>query len=318
MKDKICIIGCGSIGFRHLESILKNKNQLEIYIFEKIQINIINILSFIKDNNKYNHQIKISKLFNIRFLKIDILIISTNSDVRFKIIDLFFKKNNMANKIILEKLVSQNLDDFKKILKIQEYRNTNIYVNCSRRMFSSYKKLKKNINKRKIKKLKVTGSNWGLASNSIHMIDLFGYLSGKIISYQSNCIIDKITPSKRKGFYDFYGKININIDKFTSITMIDKKLNKNYFLIEIIGDDFRYLINESNQIIDYKDKCYELKNIKKEFKTEMQSSLSIKYLNKNISLTKIKESFIYHKILIDMFDSYFQKNYKNKNKYYIT
>ena len=37
--------------------------------------------------------------------------------------------------------------------------------------------------------------------NSIHIIDLFGFLSGKINNFTSTCNIEKILPSKRKGFY---------------------------------------------------------------------------------------------------------------------
>ena len=183
MKNKICIIGCGSIGFRHFESILKNKSKLKIYIFEKQQINIKKILKYLECNNQYNHEIITSKNFNINYCKFDILIIATNSDLRLKIINNFYKNNNTVKKIILEKLVTQNLNDFKEIIRIQKIRKIDIYVNCSRRMFGSYKKLKKIINNRRIKKIKAVGSNWGLASNSIHILDLFGFLSGKINNY---------------------------------------------------------------------------------------------------------------------------------------
>jgi len=318
LKNKICIIGCGSIGFRHLESFLKNKNKLKIYIFEKKQINIQKILNYLKNNNPNNHTIIISKVFNINKHKFEILIIATNSDLRLKIINDFYKNKNIVDKIILEKLVTQNLNDFKEIINIKKEKKINIYVNCSRRMFSSYKKLKEIINNRKIKKIKAIGSNWGLASNSIHIIDLFGFLSGKINNFTSTCNIEKILPSKRKGFYDFYGEININIDKSSKIIMIDKKSKKNNFIIEVSGEDFKYIINESNHKITYKDKYYNLNHIKKEFKTEMQSNLSIKYLNKYIKLTKIDESYNYHQILINTFDLYFKTKFKNKNKYFIT
>mgnify|MGYP006178557483 FL=1 len=318
MKNKICIIGCGNIGFRHLESFLKNKNKLKIYFFEKNKICIQKILIYLQNNNPHNHKIMISKVFNISKHKFEILIIATNSELRLKIINNFYKKKNIAGKIILEKLVTQNLNDFKKIINIKKEKKINIYVNCSRRMFSSYKKLKEIINNRKIKRITAIGSNWGLASNSIHIIDLFGFLSGKINNFTSTCNIEKILPSKRKGFYDFYGEININIDKSSKIIMIDKKSKKNNFVIEITGEDFKYIVNESNHTITCKDKYYNLDYIKKEFKSEMQSNLSIKYLNKYIKLTKIDESYNYHQILIKTFDLYFKTKFKNKNKYLIT
>ena len=85
---RILIIGCGNIGFRHFQSILKLSKNMEIILYDK-EIN--NYQIFLKEFNKKNIIQKKIKVKTIKSLnkinkKINFAIISTNSYERPKLI----------------------------------------------------------------------------------------------------------------------------------------------------------------------------------------------------------------------------------------
>ena len=40
-KFKVLIYGCGNIGFRHLQGIVKSNNNIDIYVYDKSNIAIV-------------------------------------------------------------------------------------------------------------------------------------------------------------------------------------------------------------------------------------------------------------------------------------
>ena len=111
-KDSILIIGIGNIGSRHLESLVKS-SKCKIFVFDssKKQIN--------KIKKKYRN--KLYYLKNLEDIKEEIflVIISTNADIRHKILYKVLERMNVKN-VLLEKIVFQKLSyfqNFKKIIK---------------------------------------------------------------------------------------------------------------------------------------------------------------------------------------------------------
>jgi len=318
MVDNICIIGCGNIGFKHLESILKFKKKLNIIIVEKNSDRQKKIINSLNNSFRYSHSIKFYKYIKFSLLNFKLLIVSTNSDTRKDILCNFFTKKNSAETILLEKILAPNLSNLNKIVEIINNRKIKSYVNCARRMYKSYQVLKKMIGKRKILQFNVKGSNWGLASNSIHMLDLFGYLYGNFSNVKSSHDLKKIYPSKRRRFYELRGKIKIIINNSSTITMEDLINKKNKFEIEIVGKNFKYTVKEFENKVIYNDKVKNLINKVHLFDVPFQSSLTSELLYKKIKLTSLYESYKYHKILIKLFDSYFKMFKKNNTNYLIT
>ena len=58
----------------------------------------------------------------------------------------------------------------------------------------------------------IFGENWGLSCNSLHFIDLICYLTdSNIISINTSGVSDKIMSSKRAGFIEFTGSIDVKL-----------------------------------------------------------------------------------------------------------
>ena len=139
---KILLIGCGSIGNRHIESILnlKTKTQIFITIIEK---NIKNINKKIFDFKKNFYVSIFQNEIPKESYKYDLCIISTNSSDRLFILNKI--KKFKFRTIILEKLLADNLNNLIKLKKIMKKMNVkNVYVNTPRRYMNVFKNIKKN------------------------------------------------------------------------------------------------------------------------------------------------------------------------------
>ena len=169
-KIDICLIGLGNIGFRHLQSLLKIKylNRLDI-----IDISFKDdFLKKIKKLNKYSVNINYERNYNSLLTKYDFLIISTNSDVRFKSL-INFLKNSFATNIILEKILFNKRNHYINLNTLIKKYNLSIWINCPRRTYKIYKLIRKKFISKFPFEMNITGNYWNLASNSIHYIDLF-------------------------------------------------------------------------------------------------------------------------------------------------
>jgi predicted dehydrogenase len=197
----VCLIGCGGVGKRHLEALLKVKNSINV---EVVEPNIEKIKESKQINNKFNNY-----FFDVNDISNDIYIciVATPANVRKSVIKKLIENKNVKY-LILEKVVFQNVEDFKEILKLLSVKNIKAYVNCNLRTQPIYKKIKNmlNLNKKAIFTYNHS-RDFNLASSSIHILDLFSYLCGdnklEIKSFLSN----NIKKSKHNGCVEFNGSL---------------------------------------------------------------------------------------------------------------
>jgi len=320
MKSQIrCIvlIGLGSIGKRHLESLIKLKHKYKIYLIDKN----LETLEFCKKKICKNINIHnfffLNKISNLpRF--IDLAIIATNADKRREVVEKLIYRASIKY-IIFEKIAFQSITDFKKIIYFLNKKGIKSWVNCPRRIFPIYKKLKKEVNGKPLV-MSIEGNNWGMASNSVHFLDLLSYLIEENKFYLVNSNLDKkIYRSKRKSFYEFGGKFIIK-SLYGSIIMFRDDMignNKQNITIDLKGKKF--LINEEKRIIKKFDnkKMRLTKQIK--FEVPLQSNLTHKYITKifmygKSELPSLSESYLIHLPLIKLFNEHL---FKVKKKFFL-
>lgn len=248
MTKKILLIGCGNIGSRHLESLVKFTEPIEITIIEpdlESQNSAKILLSSTSDSLKHNIIWLDSLILNDDF---DIAIVATTAKNRIKIIiDLL---NFGIKNFILEKMVCQSNSEYIQLINEISKFNAKAWINTNRRYFPIYKKIKNNISKNNLK-IFVRSQNKGLGSNAIHFIDLFQwYIDSSSIKLNGQMLYDKIYSNKRGNDYvEFAGKIYGQFE--TSSIEIFFSPNENFPLtVEIISDNLHIIINENDQKIE--------------------------------------------------------------------
>jgi hypothetical protein len=312
----IMIVGAGNIGKWHIQSISTLKFLCKIFIIDSNEKNLLYSKNFFNRNS-----INIKNVFFLKNIpkvdkKIDVLIIATKSDNRALVLEKVLK-NNLVKSIILEKIVACRHSDIYKIKKlINFYKITNVYVNCPRRLFPFYIKLKKIINNNNIN-MEVSGVNWNSTSNLIHFLDLFSFLSGLKSLKLVSLLFHKKKQIKNKFIYYSGEYIFSSANFFLKITDKLVKNKKVDVKVLIKGKKINYTILETKKLY-----INNITNRYFKFNFINQSKLTSKIVrsllnNKKVGLIKFIDSINHHKIIIEILETYLKKNRINK-KYFIT
>ena len=303
----VIIIGCGNIGERHLQALLKIK-KIKVFIIDnnKLRIQFLQAKYSIFKNIYYTN----FNFFKKKKISFKLAIFSGNSNNRFRLINNFLTYSNVKN-LILEKVVFNKLSEYEKCIKLLKKRKIYAYVNCPRRLVPFFKKLKK------FKKIEfeIKGSKWGLLSNSIHFLDLFFYITREVPLFK-NANYKKIINSKRSGFKDAYGDITFISKNNNKIFLSDDGGNKN-LKFKIKSDSFFYNFRIFNGN-EYKDINSNKVLFKMPYQSQMTGKILINLINKkNIALSTLNENRILQNEIFKSIKLIKNKSKLNKN-FFIT
>lgn len=245
MNKSIVIIGAGQLGSRHLQACKLLNIGTNIYVVDPSN----NALMVAKE--RYD-AIPPNDLHNVQYLNnlngipfnIDVAIVATNSKQRSQVINDLL--SHVAVKyVLLEKFLFPDLKSYDDISNLLSTKNVKAYVNCPRRMFEYYKKLKNEINDRKIEMV-VKGNQWGLGSNAIHFVDLFSFLTNDHdVKLEHEALDDALHESKRPGYVEFTGSLSISNKKGTlQLNSFNAEIAMPE--IDIICDSTQFTICESS------------------------------------------------------------------------
>ena len=321
------IIGFGSIGNRHFQSLLKIKKKLNIYLIDpKFNRNKSDFL----DLNSISSNAKIFTYSNLdiwlkKKIILDVCIIATNSDMRFDILKKIISSTKVKN-IILEKFLFNKVSDYKKAQRLFFVNPIPIFVNqwmCQslviRNILSKFKNDKVDID--------VTGHEWGMACNIVHFIDLIRYINldnfskPKILNFN---LSKKIRPAKRQGFFEIYGDISINYgvhnlyvnciedahDVGSSPFGIDIKIKSRNYPKKIINFNLKSGWVNGEETIE--GNTFKFTN-KIELISDMTQEIVQKLLiNKKIYLPTLQQSINQHLVISVLFAEHFKKTINTK------
>lgn len=205
----IAIIGAGQLGSRHLQGLKKASVPMNIYVLdastESLEI-CEQRYKEIADNNLIEKIVFTTQWDEIP-ASIDIAIVATGSKPRCAIIHELVEKHQ-CHMLILEKFLFPKMSDYDDISRLFQNNEVRAWVNCNRRYFACYQKLREVLVNDGPITFIMEGENWGLCCNSIHQIDLFAFLSGtKKISFDCSGIDHILYESKRAGYIEMTGTI---------------------------------------------------------------------------------------------------------------
>ena len=243
---KILLVGAGQIGSRYLEGLAKLNINFELIVIEP------NLDSLNTAKSRWtsaciegrNYNIKWSNKVQPQKYEMDLAIISTSSVERCNIV------KNVSETFspkfwIMEKLLAQSKKEIDLIIKATD-KSHGAWVNIPRRLDTWHKRIASEFNfKGPIKVIK-TGGLWGMACNSIHLIDLVCWWTGeKILSIDTDKLDKNWIKSKREGYFEITGEM---IAKFSNGSSLILRSNKNFdyeFIKVYLRDNKEIVINEN-------------------------------------------------------------------------
>lgn len=321
----IAIIGSGQLGSRHLQAIAKIDLPVDIQIIDPSR-EALKIAKERFEQISSNPNVKRISFYNTLddlYSEIDFCIVATNSDVRAIVTEELLLKKTVKY-LILEKVLFQNEGAYETIGKLIEKNNVKTWVNCPRRMWPVYKEIRDNLTDSHLLEINISGSCWGLASNSIHMIDLIAYLTG-IVGYNiSGDLLDPdVVESKRKGFIEFTGFLKGAFKNGPTFSISSYKDGEVPIVIQLISGKSIYFISEHNGRgwISRKDQSWVWQE--SSFETPYQSQLTHLLIKQIIDsgisdLPSFDESAKLHIPMLNCFISFLSRTSKEVDRCPIT
>ena len=318
MIPNIVVIGAGKVGSRHVQALSKVRNDVYIHVVDPDQKALDRSKKFFLSNQQNRNINRISFYLEINKLNMPIhtAIISTNSEIRRQVIEQLISTNNIKY-LVLEKIAFQNIEDFDFIIQLLKDKSIQGFVNCPRRMLPDYQKLRKTLKQEKQINFSYNDTHWDFASNSIHMLDLFSFLVGNNnISVEDISLKKKIYKSKRNGFLDFKGSLLFSTNGGDKLFISDFEGSKSLGAVRIEGKDFTYIIFENDSKVFSFEKKESLLFTQGSFLFLKQSELTNIIIENlidkdDVDLTRIEESYHFHKLILNIFSQHIKKNFPN-------
>ncbi|MFM7682660.1 MAG: Gfo/Idh/MocA family oxidoreductase [Bacteroidota bacterium] len=220
---KVIFIGVGKLGVRHLEALLISQIQSSVWVVDTDNESISIAKQLTKNRNHSNTLVFCNIIPEIG--NFDLAIIATNSKNRFEIAQELLTKNSVKH-LVLEKIVFTVSSEYVRFKKLIDESKTTCFVNLPRRLFLHYKFIREITWNCNSFDARISGSSWGLLSNSLHFIDLIHFLFSEECSFIDLSQLTDFFPSKRKGYMEANGKIQLYF------------ANKGRALIECTEGDF--------------------------------------------------------------------------------
>lgn len=251
----IALIGAGQLGSRHLQGLAKISKECNITVVDPSSASLELAKARYAEcpANQKIHKIEFVSEIKSLPSELDCVIIATNSVVRRKIIEELLTYSRI-HFLLLEKFLFPCEDDYAAVNELLTRHNVKTFVNCPRRLFPYYRKIKKLLNGQKILSVRVSGSNWGLGCNAIHFLDIITFLTDSVDFVLENCLEPIVLNSKRPGYIEFAGSIFGKFDNGTKFEITSHLDGEAPILIEIQGEFINIVISESGGKLFYADK----------------------------------------------------------------
>lgn len=306
--NNIVLIGAGQLGSRHLQSLAKMDIPVSI---EVVDPSLEQLRTAKERFEQIPEHIKIPSIQYLNSLhdvknEIDLCVIATTADVRGRVTKELLNAKKVKN-IIFEKVLFQSISEYDEIGELLIKNEISAWVNCPRRMYSFYTDVKKYFKTGERISYYVNGGDWGLACNSIHLIDHMAFYNGMTDFEIDITGLDKnIYANKRKGFLEFGGTLKINYSNGSEILLHSQAGNRAPVVISILNETCHMVIFESaaRALISHNISGWEWKEIdvKIPFQSELTHLAATEILSEgHCGLTGFKDSSELHKPLIKAF-----------------
>ena len=311
MVKNLVVIGCGNIGSRHLQALTKLPFNTHVEIVDpdlnshKIAQSRLDEVNYDKQKHEFYWHTSISEL---KQKNNDLVIIATTAINRISILEQLLLLNN--SKFLIEKMVCQSVKEYEKLLELLKKFNARGWVNTCLRYFSSWRKIKEQIDMSKPLYVSVIASNVSaLGTNAIHYLDLFSwFIDDYKIKLDGNFLINELFPNKRGvDLVEFAGTLIAKNSNNSSISLTFLPDTKIPNTVSVVNGSNHIFINETDQTGFNITKNQEL-----EFEFEHVSSTTSKIvsdiiLKDDCILTTVENSFYLHREIINIFNNHIKK-----------
>ncbi|TGK38171.1 hypothetical protein EHQ12_10740 [Leptospira gomenensis] len=252
----IAVVGTGQLGSRHLQSLGRLNEKAELFAVDPSKESLHSAKK-IYDQFKTVDSPKLEPLTSIADLpkKMDLVIVACNSKERLGIIRSLISNVEKIHDLILEKILFPNLSDFDEAEKMFLSSGIRVWVNCNKRsnstLFTDFENVYDGDGRIDFS---VSGSDWGLACNSIHFLDVFAHLTkNNELTLNASLLDREILSSKRSGYVEFSGILSGSTINGDTIKIEDRRGMKLPFTMSLATSKLNWKINMKSDLYEIQD-----------------------------------------------------------------
>lgn len=201
-RYSLVLIGAGELGSRHLQS-MASLPGCYIDVVEPDALSVEKARQRLAQVQVNAAQIRFFQSIVQLSAQYDLALIATGAAVRFELSQQLLRHAKVRY-LVLEKVLFQRPEHYALMQNLLEQYQVQAYVNCPRRCYPLYQKLKAEA-ARKPLIMQVQGNLWGMACNSIHFIDLVSFLTSESLQSVDASQLGQSMQSKRAGYLEVAG-----------------------------------------------------------------------------------------------------------------
>ena len=206
---KIAVIGAGQLGSRHLQGLARLALPCEIEVVDP-SLESLDVARRRFAEMPPNAAIRsVGYHSSIEALSptLDYVVVATAADVRLEVLQTLLARSGVRF-MLLEKVLFQRLGDYETAQALLAGHGVRAWVNCTRRLFPIYGVVRNFFADEPLKYFQVMGGGGGLGCNSVHFVDLLGFLTGHgHANFSTEGLDQALIPSKRRNFMEFTGTL---------------------------------------------------------------------------------------------------------------
>ena len=243
----VAIIGVGQLGSRHLQGLTSTKNKINIELVEPFEAAQVTAKQRFDEmpNNENIHSLIFHDSLEGLSNELDIVIIATNSDVRYRLAKELLETKKVQY-ILFEKVLFQSYAEYDDMKNLLNNHNVKAWVNHPRRLFSFYHQYLDEFQSSTRINYHVEGGLWALCSNSLHYIDHMMQLQKELlpdININTHNLDDTLLASKRANYLEVCGSLHGTIGN-CDFTLSCNDTVASAPIINILSDTVKMTIDE--------------------------------------------------------------------------
>lgn len=254
MGHRIAIIGCGNIGSRLLQSVVKMSG---LRPAEKLDIECVDPSADACDLAKARAAEAGADAETVNLLTstdldslngpYDLAILATTSRHRRSAFERLMARA-APRMVLFEKFLFPDQAAYPAVQGILRDRAVPAWVNCPRPEWPGWRCLKAELPSSRRIEFRVTGSNWALASNAIHFITLFSFLSGEsVVRYDATGLDREVRTNKREGYLEVTGSLRGEGEKGSTFELVSLPDGELDIVVDVLSRSGRYRVLEGER-----------------------------------------------------------------------
>ncbi len=250
MSKRILLAGCGQLGSRHLQAMATLADVGEMIVVDPNPAALELGKSRLGQVNDLNPSISYQWLTDLGQAPAqgDLCVVATQAKGRLELIEQICSRLGYR-RFLIEKIVTQSMEEYRRLLALAERERLSIWVNCQTRTFSVDQYIKKLLRPQEPILLSDVGGNHGLATYGVHVADLFLFFDGTNDITLSGIHIEPVLhPSKRgTDLFDLSGTITGYSEKGSHLIMSFAGAHQSPDIINLITPHSRFVVDHIHE-----------------------------------------------------------------------